>query len=195
MSDAIYSYEYRFLRASIGQLKDYLLSDEIFWNLGLKPVKEHPPYPQLSLGNVLLSLERLVALKGAGLLSTLQMDDFGSLESDLGALQNDWQVAWNIKREKEFGLRLRQWARFLDDLSNSNQGEVSSFTNSLRNRAILQLLNPDLPENGAGLLSELPPHDQRFKRLSRVGDFIWEKELNQHFSPEEYWFLYTQPNK
>jgi len=194
MSDTIYSYEAPFLRAALGQIKDFLLSKEIFWNLGLKSPKGHPPYPQLSLGNALLSFERLLALKKTGLLSKPQMLDIDEIALMLESLKNEWTSAWEAKVKNEYGLRLRQWARFVNEMSKSSQPEAGSFSSGLRNRAVMQTIKSDLPNEGTALLSEVASLDQHFKQLSKGTDFVWEKELKLHFSPDEYWFLYTQAN-
>ena len=195
MSNTIFSYEAPFLSAALDHFKDYLLSNEIFWNLGLNSPQGHPPYPQLSLGNLLLSFTRLLALSEGGLLSDAQSVQFAEFDSALRSFRKDWQTAWAGKAEKEFGIRLRQWARFLDELGTSAQGQASSFKNGLRIRAAMQLLLSHFPKSEAALQPELALQDKRFKHLSSSGDFVWENELKEHFSPEEYWFLRSQPKK
>lgn len=192
MTSDLYSYEVDFLRAGLKQLKPYLLSDEVFWSLGLRLLRSTPPYPQLTLGNLLLSKARLSGLQSGQALSAEQQDEMESLNAELEKTHEDWQVAWMGKAQKEFELRLRQWARYLDELSQVPGRHTASFANAVRVRALLELLRGYLPDSVDGVRSEVGVLDQRLKRVTRVGEFIWEEAVKAAFPQDDYWFLYTE---
>ena len=62
---ADYQYEIRFLEAAAPELKRYLLSEEVYWNLGLRSPAGKRPYPQFSLGWLLVFRRRLGAYNAA----------------------------------------------------------------------------------------------------------------------------------
>ncbi len=195
MTSNIFGYEAPFLRASLKQLKSYLLSEEIFWNLGLRAAKQQPPYPQLSLANVLLAQARLQAAAQADLLSEQENSQLGHLDGQLEKMRENWQTAWSAKADKEFALRLRQWSRFLDDLSASTSGQGGAFLGGLRIRTLLQLLPAHLPPESSSLQAELALLDQRYRRLTVPGDFVWQPDLIAFFSKEAFPFLYANPKQ
>lgn len=195
MTGDIFSYEAPFLRAALLQFKDYLLSEEIFWNLGLRAAKQQPPYPQLSLANLLLAQARLQAAQEIEQISAKELAEATRFDRQLDELRVNWQTAWSAKAQKEFALRLREWARFLDDLSAATSEQGTAFLTGLRNRALLQLLLTHLPSESSSQLAELDLLDQRYQQLCLAADFVWQPELSAFFSKEAFPFLYTQAKK
>jgi hypothetical protein len=188
----IYDYEQPYLQAALQQTKNFLLSKDIFWNSGLKSPDGHPPYPQLSVANILLANRRLSAIKESQQLGPLQRDQIAQLNTALDNIHNEWQAAWQAKAELEFGLRIREFTRFLDALSSSDQQAETSFKNGIRIRVLLQLLLPEINQAPPALKAELALHHQRFKHRTQPADFVWPQPLWRAFPPEDYGFLYTQ---
>ena len=58
-------YDLRYLRASVELLKNYLFSKDIYWSIGISAERGAPPYPQLTLGNMLLARKRASVRRGA----------------------------------------------------------------------------------------------------------------------------------
>jgi hypothetical protein len=48
-------YDLGYLQSALSTLEDYLLSADLYWSIGDNPPKGEPPYPSLTLGNVLLA--------------------------------------------------------------------------------------------------------------------------------------------
>lgn len=190
MPSTTYDYEQPYLEAALEQGKNFLLSKDVFWNPGLKSPSGHPPYPQLSLANILLSARLLDAVKESQQLSPEQRDQIAQLKTALDNLHNEWQSAWQTKAQLEFALRLREFSRLLDELSTSEND--LTFNNGLRIRTLLQLLLPEMDQKASSLKSELDLHDQRLKQLSQPADFQWAQTLEQVFPIEDFGFLYTQ---
>jgi len=182
---SLHERESRFLRAGLEQLKDYLLSNELFWNLGL-PAN----YPQFTLGNLLLSAAQLGAASG---LSATEESGRKRLLADLEKKKKEWQSAWEGKAQREFSSRLQQWGQYLDELGQSPVQQGGYFKNEARQRALLELLSEDLPASEHLLKGELTLLDQRLRRHVEDGDFIWSKESKEAFPKGRYWFLYARP--
>lgn len=161
----------RFLSAALEQLKQYLLSNEIFWNLGTDP--------QLTLGNLLLAE---ASLKGAGKLSA-------SDSKALAAQKKEWRSAWEKKAEKEFAARLRQWTEYLSELSENPSRHAAYYGTEVRTRALLELLAQESP----GSRGQLAAADSQLKALTINDNFVWEAEVKGAFPKSSYWFLYVKP--
>lgn len=182
--------DWEFLKAAAPELQDYLLSQELYWP---SPLFTRGGMASgefsLTLGNVLLSLQRLRALT----LPEADQKRLEELAAQVEAVRNRWRSNWGKKAQQEFKARLALWRNYLDDLRGNVERFHSSYANAVRWRAILHLLNAEvntlsLPENEtlAGL-------DGRLRAITSSGSFVWEAELQQGFPPEPYWFLYRAP--
>jgi hypothetical protein len=158
----------RFLTDAIPQLKDYLLSNEVFWSLGKDP--------QLTLGNVLLAQASL--------------DGAEAEKTAIAAHKKEWHSAWQKKAEKEFGTRLRLWTEYLSELSEKPSRHAGYYASEVRNRVLMELLAGEVP----ALKSQLAPLDARVKALLSGDDFLWGEELKSKFPKSGYWFLYGNPS-
>ena len=161
----------RFLRAAVPQLKDYLLSNEIFWNLGFDP--------QLTLGNLLLAEAEA---KAGGELSAADRQ----LLADISAQKKEWQSAWQKKAEREFASRLRQWSNYITELTEKRNHHASAYKSEVRLRVLLELLAEEAPS----LRSQLATEDSKLKALTTPGDFTWASDLEVVFPKSQYWFLW-----
>ncbi len=175
-----YSQNLHFLKAGLEQLKDYLLSNEVFWNVSL-PAN----YPQLTLGNLLLAAAELQAANGSLATERQQRE----LLADLAGHKKEWRTAWERKAQKEFGSRLRQWAQYVDELAASDNRTPAHYKTDVRVRVLLELLAAEAP----ALRGQLASPDARLKRLVADGDFIWDEEVKSAFPKSKYWFLWVKP--
>jgi len=162
--------ESSFLRTGLSQLKDYLLSGEIFWNLGGSR--------QLTLGNLLLAK---AYLDGVGKLPDIEA-------KELAALKREWGSAWEKKAEKEFGARLRQWTQYLRELSEQPSQHAAYYATEVRVRALLEVLASEAP----GPRGQLTAADSQLKTLTASGDFVWGAEAAAAFPKGKYWFLWVK---
>lgn len=176
-----YSQNLLFLKAGLEQLKDYLLSNEVFWNLSL-PAN----YPQFSLGNLLLAAAEVQA---AGASIAADSGQWRELLADLAKQKKEWRTNWERKAQKEFGARLRQWVQYVDELAESRNRVPAHYKTDVRVRALLELLAPEAP----ALRGQLASPDARLKRLVGDGDFIWDEEVKSAFPKNKYWFLWVKP--
>lgn len=164
----------RFLRAALPQLKDYLLSNELFWNLGFDP--------QLTLGNLLLAETQLIA---EGNLPAADKQ----LLSDLKAKKKEWHSAWQKKAEREFSSRLRQWTQYLSELAEHTSRYVSQYKAEMRVRVLLELLAGEAP----GLRGQLIGPDRKLRAQTVNADYVWSEDTKAAFPKNKFWFLYVKP--
>lgn len=174
-----YSQNLHFLKAGLEELKDYLLSSELFWNASL-PAN----YPQLTLGNLLLAAAELQAEIASLATDASQGNE---LLADLAVQKKEWQSAWERKAQKEFGSRLRQWAQYVDELAENANRTPAHYKTDVRVRVLLELLAPEAP----ALRGQLASLDARLKSLISDGDFVWDEEVKSAFPKSKYWFLYA----
>lgn len=158
------------LQAAVPQLKDYLLSNEIFWNIGSDP--------QLTLGNLRLA-EAQVKASGTS---------DRKLSAEIAALKKEWHAAWQNKAKREFASRLRQWTQYLAELAEHPSRYAGQYKTEVRVRALLELLAGEAP----GLSGQLTAPDNQLKALTTSGDFVWEKGAYTAFSKGKYWFLWVR---
>jgi hypothetical protein len=164
-----------YLEAGIPELEDYLLSDELYWPVSARGFD----LPRLTIGGLLLAKSRLEA----------RGERIASLLAQLEAVRAKWHAAWEKKAAREFKSRFGLWGNYLSDYRQNPAGQADSYPHEVRNRALLELLQPELP-------AELPEREA-LARLDSVlrsslspGGFIWEPELRSRFPREAYWFLY-----
>ncbi|KAA3642336.1 MAG: hypothetical protein DWQ07_25215 [Chloroflexi bacterium] len=166
-----------YLREAAGQLKDYLLSDQLFWPVG----GQHAP--QLTPGNLLLAKQRLQACS----LTDGQQTKLADLNQQVDDLKAQWRSAWEKKAATEFTSRLRQWGHVMDELAQKKG--LAYFGNEVRLRVLLELLKDEVQIIEAEL-TVLNNLDGRLRPQIGEGDFIWAAELQPGFPEEQYWFLY-----
>lgn len=181
-----YDYEWSYLQAGLEQLENYLLSKELFWPPGVSAARGQPPYPQLTLGNLLLSHQRLKALAR----TPAQQAELLKAEQSLERLRTRWRSAWTNKARQEFRQRLIMWRDFLEEYRESPLMHQDRFRYEISRRVVLDLLQweaEQLPEAEIELLESL---DRVLKALFRPGSFLWQQDLASAFPSDRFWYLY-----
>lgn len=156
----------KFIQESLPQLQAYLLSDELYWALG-------GTLPRLTPGSLLLALRRLEAVNPTSA---------ATLRRQVEGVQFRWRSAWEKKVARETASRLRSWLQFLEEQNRDETPSRAYYAASVRERVILQLLQPDLPA--------LAQADALLRRRFRPGAFVWEAMYQPVFPPDAFWFLY-----
>jgi hypothetical protein len=174
-------------RACIVELKDFLLSEQLFWPLSARPSGSGISFPQLTLGGMLLTRSRAFARA-----AQVERAALIPLDQEMGAVRDRWRSAWNRKAVREFTSRLRQWGNYLDDYRRNPEEQAGYFAQEVRLRVILALLQAeeiDLQEGEGELLEAM---DKRLRANFSTGEFIWKEALTQSFPEDSYWYLYGQ---
>ena len=168
-----------YLGLSAEELKEYILSEQIFWQLS--PGKE-----RFTIGNFLLAEKKLSA-------SILIPADRSRLEEKIMTyreVRSAWKANWNSKVKKEWLTRLNLWQQYLFDLRKDRQNSLWSYSSEVRIRAVLQILEDEIGSIGLAQKSQLNSLDQLLRTFSHEGEFVWDKIYSQAFSETNFWFLY-----
>jgi hypothetical protein len=183
MSTADFDLDY--WRACIEDLKDYLLSDHLFWPLSVRPSGSGISFPQLTLGGMLLTRARAFARSAQNEKAALI-----PLDQEMGAVRDRWRSAWNRKAGREFTSRLRQWGNYLEDYRSDPDNQGGYYAQEIRLRVILELLQAEdiaLQDGEEDLLEAM---DKRLRANFSTGGFVWKDDLTSSFPEDTYWYLY-----
>jgi len=179
-------YDLWYLRDGIAQLEDYLLSDEIYWPVGIVAPANEPPYPQLTLGNLLLAYQRASALAQ----TPDQRAEWERLSSELQAMRSRWRSAWGKKAKAEFHARLVLWRDFIEEYRQNPSAQYDRFAYEIGRRVTLQLLQTEAVDLPAKEIEMLAALDSVLRGRFVPGAFTWEQELAPAFPEDNYWYLY-----
>jgi hypothetical protein len=181
-------YDLGYLRAGLAALEGYLLSKELYWNLGANPPPGEPAYPPLTLSSLLLSQARLHARP----LDIVQRDELARLDEQIDEVRTRWRVAWERKAAHDFRARLSLWRDFIEEYRERPEANADRYAYEVRRRAMLHLLESeagDIPPAETDLLAGL---DRLLQAVFVPGNFVWEEELAYGFPRDPYWYLYGE---
>jgi len=164
-----------YVEASIPELEDYLLSDELYWPVTARGYT----LPRLTIGGILLAKARLEA----------RGEQIDSLTAQLDEVRSKWRVAWETKAGREVQTRMRLWLNYLSDYRNNPESNADAYPHEVRYRVMLHLLMNELSASPSEQ-KELVQLDSLLRVNLISSDFIWETELQAGFPRKVYWYLY-----
>ncbi len=179
-------YDLLYLQAGVAELENYLLTNDVFWPVDIRPPAGEPGYPQLTLGGLLLARKRLLTLNKSPK-QTAQLD---KIISDMDGIRSRWKVAWEKKASRSFSVRIKMWRDYVEEYRLLPQDNADRYPYEVRLRAMLALLKSELggqPTAEVDLLSIL---DSYLEKVLIAGNFVWEPELEPGFPENTYWYLY-----
>lgn len=187
---ASFEYDLTFLQGGIPELQAYLLSNDIYWSLGLVAPSGERPYPQMTLGWLLLAQRR-----AAGWPQGYTSPQLASLTRQMEMTRDKWHTAWRKKAALEFRSRLKLWANYLNDYR-GDKIHAHQYAYESQRRVLLHLLETETDEISSAESDLLKGMDNYLRAVLHPSDFIWEPELTSAFPPEAYWYLYgSLPDK
>ncbi len=157
----------RYFEAALAELKDYLLSDILYYPLTAS-------MPRLTIGGLLLAQRRLHAYENAS-----------PLDLQLDTLRTKWRAAWEKKTAQELDARLTLWRNYLNEYRHNDE-LADYYAHEVRLRVILGLLSAELGQEP----DELIALDQLLRVKFHLGEFVWDEALSNEFSRDDFWFLY-----
>lgn len=184
MSSAVFDLGY--LLAAEPLLEDFLLVDQVYWPIHAGSPAGEPPFPQLTLGSVLVSLRQLQARR----LPPERRAEFHRLQTRIEVLRTRWRVAWENKARREISARLRLWRDYLEELRAEPQNQADRYRYEVGRRVMLALLLDEVGQAPAHEIELLRGLDGLLAALFEPGDFLWDVELAAGFPPETFWYLY-----
>lgn len=179
-------YDLGYLNAGLSSLESYLLSDDVYWDLRAPSPPGELPYPQLTLGNLLLVRARLAARP----LSLEHTRLLSELEARLEATRTKWREAWTRKAKREFGARLRLWRDFLEDYRRDPETNVDRYAYEVSRRVMLHFLQIEADPISSHERELLTGLDKVLYAVLVPGRFIWDKDLLYGFPSQDFPYLY-----
>ena len=179
-------YDLRYLRAGMDLLEDYIQSSELYWSIGISAEAGQTPYPEMTLGGILLFLQRAKAHK----LSPQQQAELAELDAKLSSTRLRWRAVWGKKATHAFRARLKLWSNFLEDYRRNSGANVDRYHYEVTRRVQLHLLQSDADDRYEAEDQLLIGLDEFLKAVFVADDFIWDPELATGFPPDPYWYLY-----
>jgi hypothetical protein len=132
-------HELRYLQASIDELEHYLLSSEVYWPIGILASAGEKPFPQLTLGSLMLTRMRARAL--APTMNASQRAQLAHLEEAVSAARARWRTNWGMKAAHEFHARLLLWRDFLEEYRTNPEENYNRYSYEVQRRVQLHLLS------------------------------------------------------
>lgn len=186
-------YDLGYLAEAVPALEDYLYSKEIYWAISGSPPRGQPAFPDLTLGNVLLSRARLGGWETGAHLSPEQASQLSRLDVQLDALRSKRRVTWGNKAEREFSARLRLWRDFLEDYRQNPDANVDRYAYEVGRRVMLQLLQEEAQEIPAAEQELLASLDGLLRAVLVPDVFVWDPDLAAAFPRQRFPYLYGKP--
>jgi hypothetical protein len=179
-------YDLTYLEACIIALKDFLLANDLYWPVGVNPPAGEPPFPQLTIGGLLLSRERA---KGRHLILEQELL-LAKLLQNLHAVISDWRVAWSSKAAREYRMRLNMWRNFIEEYRKDPEGNADRYPFEARLRVMLHLLQAEADKLDSAELEMLAGLDKVLRTVFVTGEFVWDVDVMDGFPQEVYWYLF-----
>ena len=179
-------FDLSYLKAGVEQLEDYLLSQEIYQAIGISASIGEMPYPQLTLGNLLLAAKRVQAT----LYDRSEHIEWNHLSQKLVDSRSRWQVAWRKKASAEYRQRLNLWGQFLEEYDKEPEANYDRYGYEVRRRVILEILSDEIENTNETEQEKLSNLDRFLESVFVAGDFIWDSKLLSSFPRSPYWYLY-----
>src|SRR5258708_3550888 len=176
----------RIADAMASRLKPYVYENELY---GLMP----NDYPKLTLGGLLMRLHRLKAL--SNLLTPKQNELRQAAQAKHDEILRDWRVAYEGKIKREFQARLVSLNGLLDECNGNPDRCAENYPLLAETRAMtaalaveaeaLNIYSTDM-KNGLGAA------DNKIRRFTEHGGFIWDEQLRGAYPEKKFWFLYVK---
>jgi hypothetical protein len=182
-------YDLVYLQNGLIDLEGYLLSNELYWPVGANSPPGEPPYPRVTLGNLLLSKKRLQAQSLDGENNV----EFERIKERLDGTKSEWRVAWGRKAAREFSARLTLWRDFIEEYRKKPEANIDRYAYEVSRRVLLELLKAEAENVSDEEKELLAGLDEVLSALLVPGDFVWEEQLQGAFPKGQFWYLYGTP--
>ena len=175
-------------------LNAYLLKDILYWRLS-DAGPHSRPYPQLTLGGLLMRLHHLEILQQQ--LSPENYETYQQAHNHSEEMFTSWRVHLERKMLAEIAARMRPWSFFLMDCAESTQACAEEYPTQAEVRTMLALLLEKAHGiKGSGkLLGQLGGLDRRLQDLTVPGPFVWDALFESAYPADTFWWLYVKPGR
>jgi hypothetical protein len=184
-------------QAMADELETYLQRDVLYWQMAARgPMSSR--FPKMTLGGLLLRLQRLKALRDR--LAPQQQSALDALDRRVETAFSSWSAAYDARLQREIEARLNAWARYIaEDCTEGRSACADYYPSQAEVRTMLALLLDEAARVSRAdlgpLQSRLAVLDSQFKGLFGPGAFIWDPSLAPAYPPDRFWWLYREIGK
>lgn len=177
-------------RSMAADLNAYLQKDILYWALS-DPGPRSSPYPQLTLGGLLMRLHHLQVLQDR--LSPAAYETFARARESTEQTFGNWRVHLENKLLSELRARIRAWSFFVADCAEERRGCQDDYPTQAEVRTMAALLlDRAAGVRGAGQLQgQLHGLDRRLRDITETGPFVWDPLFEAAYPPDPFWWLYA----
>lgn len=186
--------ELRIAGAMAGDLKAYLLSDTLYWQLTDSGPKSFP-FPLGTIGGMRLRLRWLEAARDQ--LSPDQLQHVQEVRDRADAELKRWAIQAEQKAAREIKARLQTWSAFLDDAIGDPARHIPEYPTQVENRVIMDMLFgvAGHAADGQNFQARLDSLDERLRANTVGSEFVWDAAFAPAFPKDHNWWLYVQLRK
>lgn len=189
MSEQSYSIERELKEASemASALVPYVYEDVVYGKIGMN-------MPPLTIGNILLRVRRLRALRDR--LSPSQASTLDHIEAQLESARKEWSVAYSKKIIREAEVRLRDLNTYFSECKEDPRLCANAYLPEAQRRTILYELLEALPAGDlrdSGLETKVKSVDSSLRRYVKPSDFVFSNTLQPVYPADTFWWLYSRP--
>jgi len=176
-------------------LVPYVYENELYGHLDTGSFVSSATMPSLTLGALLMRLQRLNAL--ASHLDSDQQARLQTVTQRNQAVLNEWRVHYEGKLVQEAESRLRQMMFYIEECGEDLRICANTYTPEAMRRTVVEAILKAMREydiHSDKLKTSVARADSSLRRfVYNTGVFIWPEELKAVYPADEYWWLYNQP--
>jgi hypothetical protein len=179
-------------KAMAADLNAYLLKDIIYWSLGDSGPRR-TPYPQLTLGGLLMRLHHLEVLQQE--LSPGSYEMYAHSRDEAETAFASWRVQLERKLLAELKARTRTWSFFLADCAEATGGCADEYPTQAEVRTMIDLLfDRANGVRGVGQMQgQVRGLDRRLQSMAASTSFVWDPIFEAAYPRDPFWWLYISP--
>jgi hypothetical protein len=183
-------YNLTLLKEMMAEFRAHILSKELFWPLRKKSY-DNVPFPQLSIGALLLTLDELEAQ--ASEMNALDERTYQEQLNIFERFSQKFRVAIENKAARELITRTNLWRGYLQDVEEDPQS-LEEYSRQVRNRVLMKKLSTLASVDQATSENDVVGGmDDWMLQDALTVEFIWDEMLEPIYPIEEYPFLYLKP--
>lgn len=179
------------VEAIAADLKEYLLSDTLFWPLSRPRVGDYV-LPKGTIGGLLLRLHRLDAFRDA--LSDEQVRRLHDARSGAEDALSQWMVQAREKAAHEARSRTDSWHAYAVEATEDPRRYRPEYPTQAESRTALALLLDWLGDHvDETIRGRVSVADRLIRSVAIPCQFVWDDWQAPAFPPDHFWWLYVEP--
>ena len=180
------------IAAMAAQFESYILRGEVYRTVAVPASSHGEERIQSSGGDLLARLHKLSAQ--SDLLTPTQKQALAEARAQIKATTERLPSHYQALLLREARARLNSLNWFLDDCQENRRECRVQYPFEIRNRQRIAEIGKALDAASAkALAAQLDAIDQRLRRLTGGGGFVWDASVAHVYPRSEYWYLYALP--